>query len=236
MAIDKRTLYWERGRDLVERARMLFMDPASAATFRATIRQRAFATIEAERRWGAAVVSGGGSSVRSTAACRDILVEVVQRVGARSMLDVPCGDFGWMPLVLERLPDVAYVGGDIVGSLIRSHEARYPQHRFHHLDFVSDPLPVCDLIFCRDALQHLPVADIKQALANFSGSGASWLLASTHLRRAGWRNHRECRVGQCRDRNLMLPPFDLPDPVVVFAERDATHKFLGLWRLPFAPR
>jgi len=150
------------------------------------------------------------------------------------MLDVACGDFAWMPFVLEQAPEgFKYVGCDIVPALIERNAAAHPRYEFKVLDFVTDPLPSCDLIFCRDALQHLPVADIKRALKNFSESGAGYLLASTHLRRFGWRNARECRAGQCRDRNLLLKPFSLPDPIAVFAEQDGSHKFLGLWKLPF---
>jgi len=88
------------------------------------------------------------------------------------------------------------------------------------------------LIFCRDVLQHITVADIKDALKKFSASGAKYLLATTHLRRYGWRNSRDIKVGKCRDRNLMYEPFNLPNPLVIYSE-EYGNKFLGLWKLPF---
>lgn len=224
----------EQARDRWERLLVALLPKGVAERRLAEHRRRAFEIIELERRWGDGPASGWGSTLDYTRVARDIIVEVVQRHGIRSILDLPCGDFAWMPKVLERLdPALRYVGGDIVPALIERNTAANPGLDFQQIDFVRDPLPTCDLIVCREALQHLPVADIARALRNFSASGARFLLTSTHLRRTGWRNGQECRVGRCRDRNLMLPPFNLPDPIAIYAELDPKHKFLGLWNLPF---
>lgn len=215
---------------------MSFRSPSAGEEYRAAMRRKAFVAIEHERLWGESHASGWGSTPDYTKVTQDIVSTVIDQFQLKSMVDAACGDFAWMPLVLQRVTsDFKYTGCDIVPALIERNAAAYPQHEFRVLDFVADDLPVADLIFCRDALQHLPVADIKKALHNFSRSGARYLLASTHLRRTGWRNARECRVGQCRDRNLLLNPFNLPDPIAVFSEQDASHKFLGLWKLPFLP-
>lgn len=225
----------EQFRDRWERLVTGLLPAEAAERRRAAYRGRAFEIIESERRWGDEHASGWGSTPEYTRVARDIIVEVAQRHGIRSMLDIPCGDFAWMPLVLERLGHgFRYVGGDIVPALVEHNSATHPRHEFRVLDIVRDNLPPCDMIFCREALQHLPLADIHSALRNISRSGAGYLLASTHLRRTGWRNRQECRVGRCRDRNLMLPPFNLPDAIAVYAELDPKHKFLGLWKLPFA--
>ncbi len=196
-------------------------------------RKEVFSTIERNRVWGAHI-SGAGSSLDATATTRRIVETVVKQLEVASMVDVACGDFVWMPLVLERLSDnFQYTGCDIVPALVEKHSAAYPQFRFQTLDFVLGEIPKADLIFCRDALQHLPVRDIITALDNFSNSGAKYLMASTHLRRTGLKNAQKCKVGKCRDRNLILPPFNLPDPIVIYGEQDSTHKFLGVWELPF---
>ncbi len=177
--------------------------------------------------------SGGGSTLEYTQTLRRIIQQVVTDYGIGSMVDVACGDFAWMPLVLGELgPDFRYIGGDIVPDLIERNQGNHPEREFLELDFVRDELPVCDLVFCRDVLQHLPVADIKAALINISGSGSKFLLATTHLRQVGWRNRRNIRVGKCNDRNLMLSPFNLGNPLVIHGEQDAGNKFLGLWELP----
>lgn len=67
-----------------------------------------FARIERTNLWGAASsVSGLGSEDPATAAIRDALPGLLQRLGARSLLDAPCGDAGWIGRM--RL-DLDYIG------------------------------------------------------------------------------------------------------------------------------
>jgi hypothetical protein len=211
---------------------MAFMTPDRRRRFASDVRRAAFVRIMREERWGESL-SGGGSTVDYTQATRSIVERVIHQNDIRSMLDAGCGDHVWMPEVLENLDDrFEYIGADIVPELIESNRRNHPGRRFEVIDFVQDDLPACDLIFCRDVIQHLPVRDAMAVLRNFSSSGARYLLTTIHLRRYGWRNRRDKRVGQCHDRNLMLEPFSLADPVAIFSERDAGHKFLGLWELP----
>lgn len=198
----------------------------------AEMRRTAFDRVMHEARWGENL-SGPGSTVEYTLNTRANLLHVIREYGIDSMLDAGCGDIAWLPLVLEQLPSsFSYTGIDIVHDLISQHKSRCPQHQFEAMDFVNDKLPKADLIFCRDAIQHLPIRDALAALQNFSRSGARYLLTSTHPRCYGRRNGRDRRAGQCHDRNLMLKPFSLADPIVILSERDPAHKFLGLWPLP----
>jgi len=225
--------HWERIVSLAQAGRMIFMGRARRAEARAAIRGKVFSRIAHEGRWGEKFSSGYGSSVDYTANARLAIRRIIEWFGITSMVDVACGDFGWMPLALAEAPDgFRYVGGDIVPELVERARSAHPEYEFRVIDFVSDELPRCDLIFCRDVLQHLPLPDIQKALRNFSRSGAKYLLATTYLRCTGRRNARRKRVGQCCDRNLIVPPFNLADPIVIFGERDPAHKFLGLWELP----
>jgi hypothetical protein len=207
-------------------------------TEKSEARKQAFTSIYDEQYWGADNLSGAGSSLPATADVREIVFKVVRDCRIRSIVDVACGDFVWMPLVLDQLENsVNYTGCDIVENLLVQHREKYPQYDFQSLDFVDGTIPEGELIICREALQHLPVKDIQAALRNFSDSGAKYLLATTHLRRSGIRNRRDIRPGRCRDRNLMIPPFDLPNPLVIYWERyEQRDKFLGLWTLPFGRR
>ena len=209
------------------------MPKSTRKNYRAGIRSNAFITIADDiNEDGGTCFSGAGSTVEVTKKVREIIVDTVKQYDIKTMLDIPCGDFTWMPLTIENFPDdVQYIGGDIVPFLVERNGRNYPQYTFKVIDFVKDDLPECDLIFCRDALQHLAIADIKQALENFSRSGAKYLLTTIHLRRSVWQNKQDCRIGSCRDRNLLIEPFNLGDPLVIFSEV-YSHKFLGLWELP----
>ena len=56
--------------------------------------------------------SGVGSTLDSTRVVRVELPKAVRELGARVLLDVPCGDFTWMAHV--DLSGIEYIGGDIV--------------------------------------------------------------------------------------------------------------------------
>ena len=166
---------------------------------------------------------------------REVVLKIINDYKINTVVDVACGDFVWMPLMLEQVTsELKYTGCDIVDSLVEQHKIDYPAYNFQSLDFVNGEIPKAELIICREALQHLPVKDIKKALENFSNSGAKFLLATTHLKRFGFRNRRDIRPGRCRDRNLMLAPFELPNPLVIYSEEYmGKDKFLALWELSF---
>lgn len=199
-------------------------------------REEAFSSIYKNHYWGTENRSGPGSSISATKVTRRIISRIIKDYKIKSIVDVACGDFAWMPLLLEELAgSVSYTGCDIVKGLVTQHRENFPQYQFQSLDFVEQDIPASELIICRDALQHLPINDIKTALENFSTSGAKYLLATTHIRRFGFRNRRDIKPGRCRDRNLLISPFNLPNPIVIYAEQYAGQdKFLGLWEQPFA--
>ena len=198
-------------------------------------RKEAFELIYEEEYWGQNVKSGGGSTLEATQVTRKIMLKIIKDYDIKSIVDVACGDLTWMPLVLDELKGSAkFTGCDIVESLITEHKKKYPQYSFKHLDFVEDNIPEGELIICREALQHLPIKDIKQALKKFSASGAKYLLATTYLRTSVFKNKRDIRPGRCRNRNLIIEPFNLPNPLVIYSEElKGSDKFIGLWSLPF---
>lgn len=128
-----------------------------------------FERIERTNLWGAGTsVSGLGSEDPATAAIREALAPLLQRLGARSLLDAPCGDAGW----IGRLKlDVDYTGIDVVPSLIEANRRRVAgggsPGRFLVADITCDALPRADVILCRDCLVHLSFANIDRALARF---------------------------------------------------------------------
>jgi SAM-dependent methyltransferase len=180
-------------------------------------------------------VSGLGSEDRATAGIREALPGLLRRLGARSLLDAPCGDAGWIgSMQLE----VDYTGVDIVPSLIAANTARVARGdvggRFLVADITRDPLPGGDLILCRDCLVHLSFQNIARAIARFRASGAQFLLATTFPE---WEDNRDCEDGDWRALNMTKPPFDWPPPRELINERceegeGGWHdKSLGLWRL-----
>lgn len=203
-------------------------------------RKLVFENIWTRNRWGDPESrSGTGSNPRQTEHLRKELPALLEILEIRSLLDLPCGDFHWMKDV--RLPEgLAYIGGDIVEQLVERNRSQYGSaaRQFRTIDLMRDPLPVADLILCRDALVHFSYSDIFRALANFRRSGAEYLL-TTHF--SGDRTNHDIRTGQWRPLNLMKAPFHLPPPMLVIDERCTEgnggyrDKCMALWRLKDLP-
>jgi hypothetical protein len=126
--------------------------------------------------WGnASEGSGHGSSIEYTRNCRQILIDVILEYSIKSMLDAPCGSFLWMPLMLRNVSAklaaekgirFKYHGVDVVEKVINESKARYANEtrdwEFSVCDFSQQDLPNgYELIFSRDALQHLSYEKVK---------------------------------------------------------------------------
>lgn len=190
--------------------------------------------------WGAAnSVSGLGSENPATAAIREALPPLLQRLGVRALLDAPCGDAGWIGRI--RL-DLDYIGIDIVPSLIEANKRRVARGelagRFLVADITHDVLPRADLILCRDCVVHLSFQNIARVTARFRESGAQFLLVTTFPE---WEDNRDCEDGDWRALNMTKAPFDWPAPRELIDERCEEgdggwrDKSLGLWRLDELP-
>jgi len=92
-------------------------------------------------------VSGPGSTRARGESFRDDVIALLRTIGARTLLDAPCGDFNWM----DSVADAVNVGVDIVDVLIERNARVHGGERRTFLcrDFTRDPLPRADVILCR---------------------------------------------------------------------------------------
>jgi hypothetical protein len=201
--------------------------------------EQRFARIFTTNFWGAGSRSGLGSELTATAGVREQLPKLLEALEATSVLDLPCGDFGWLSMVPLNLD---YIGADIVGDLVASNEQRFggphSRRRFLRLDLTTDSLPRVDVVLCRDCLVHLSFEHIRQAFDNLRRSGSAWLLTTTFL---DHDENDDIETGDWRILNLTKPPFGLPAPKAVLVEgcleSDGAYadKALGLWRIADLP-
>lgn len=187
--------------------------------------------------WGADESrSGLGSEQEATAQLTAELPSLLKRFGIRTLLDIPCGDFGW--LGRAELDLDACIGADIVGEIVELNASRFAtgdgRVSFRQLDLLTDPLPATDAVLCRDCLVHLSFANIERAFANLAASGSHWLIATTFT-----DHHDNCDIadGDWRLLNLQAAPFNLPPPAALLnegcreAEGSYDDKSLGVWRM-----
>lgn len=194
-----------------------------------------FALFYAENRWGDdESVSGPGSNLARTAKLRRELPALLENIGARTLLDAPCGDFNWIQHT--QLGIEQYIGVDVVPDLITRNQKLYgnDDRRFVLSDLTRDELPRVDVILCRDCLIHFSYRHITAAIKNFKRSGSTYLLTNSYPR---WRENANIRTGDFRHLNLTLPPFNFPPPLKHIDEKLPEEqeqffgKILGLWRL-----
>jgi len=183
---------------------------------------------------GAHSRSGEGSGLLQTGVIREQIPRLLERIGAASMVDAPCGDLFWLGGV--RLPLERYLGVDIVSELIRANQERFgnEQRSFQVANLVRDVVPKADVILCRDCLVHLCFKDALKILTNFQRSGSTYLLTTTFT---GRTENADLGSSFWRPLNLRLPPFNFPEPLDTIREQCTevdelfSDKHLGLWRL-----
>ena len=194
-----------------------------------------FAPFYTENRWGdAESVSGPGSNLERTAKLRRELPLLLEEIGARTLVDAPCGDFNWMKDA--ELGIKKYIGADIIPDLIARNQGLYGNDRteFLFLDLTRDRLPRVDVILCRDCFIHFSYRHIAAAIRNFKRSGSTYLLTNSY---PGWQKNANIRTGDFRHINLTLPPFNFPSPLRQINEKRPEeeaqffNKILGLWKL-----
>lgn len=165
--------------------------------------------------WGSKESASGPGSERSAGSVThsvEVLDRLIGDLGVRSLADIPCGDFNWMPLLLERRPGLSYRGYDVVEALIADNRRRFPGMRFELLDITRSPPARVDLIFSKDLMNHLPEAQVWAALENMVASGSRWLLLTTNR---GFAN-TELQEGvphASRHLDLENAPYSLREPL-----------------------
>lgn len=183
--------------------------------------------------------SGPGSSLDATRVIRARLPQLVRDLGAKSLLDVPCGDFAWLQHV--DLTGIEYTGGDIVPALVAENEQRHAteSRRFMMVDLTRDRLPSADVLLCRDCLVHLSYANIRAALTNIAHSGVQFLLMTSF---PGRNENYDIVDGDWRPLDFGAEPFGFPAPVATLVEEcseaDGAYadKSLVVWRVSDIPR
>ena len=194
------------------------------------------------KKTGRLLASGGGSLFSKTQLIRACLPRILNEYSLHSILDLPCGDFGWMYDVLlnDTVEISRYTGADIVPDLIEYHQARTklpdgtkfrPEWEFINLDGVQHVPPTRDLVFTRDLLQHISPGDIKKLVANLNRSGAKYWLVS-NFPQISRNSPRRGRDGSWDTHlvNLLQAPYNFPPAVDECPDTDG--KRMQLWKLP----
>ena len=143
----------------------------------------------------------------------------------------------WMPYVVERLqrfnPSFKYCGVDVVPTVINSNAARFKRMKnfeFQVVDIAQHPLPIgYEMVWSRDALQHLSYDLIVPALENFAYSSTKYVVIGSY--KTG--SNRNISNGEYFDIDVRKIPFGLTTPVDVIDEETFDGKELLVYETSY---
>jgi hypothetical protein len=193
----------------------------------------AFDQIYKDRIWGdAGGGSGSGSDISMAFGAIYIIRLVLFKYGLTNLLDAPCGAVSdsWTKQFLitmkAELPCFRYHGVDVVSTVIEKNRNTLPPSTYPWISFTAADISSStgrlpdgyDMILSRDALQHLHYSAIAGALSNYCRSGAKYLLVGSYIDLVD-KNKDLGEPGGCFEINLLVAPFNFPQPLEIFAEK-----------------
>lgn len=180
----------------------LFLDPHDVEAI--------FQIIYHRRIWGGG--SGVGSEIRNTCLYVAYVQHLMDRFSVRTVLDLGCGDWSFSQYL--DFGGRYYLGVDAVPSVVSRNVAEFGSSNisFAQGNLCSpDELPECDLVLCKDVLQHLSSANVMTILAKIGRARLSLITNDYHP------SNRDCTNGSTRPMDVSAPPFNFPGrPVLAF--------------------
>jgi len=176
-------------------------------------------------------ICGWGSTLEGTEVIRKELSKILSKLKVKSFIDCGCGDYSWMSKM--DWTGIDYIGIDIVEDMIIENKKKYPGVSFRVAN-ILDGIPAVDVVFIRDVLAHLSLKDIGIFLKKVRNSGSKYLIASTYT--TATTNH-ESLSAKFKNRNLILSPFNLPEPMIYLKDRNLKYgkptpgRGMGVWNV-----
>lgn len=152
--------------------------------------------------------SGFGSTPVATVVYRQFLEAFIKENSIKSVLDMPCGDFGFMHLV--DLNGASYSGYDIIKKRVAENNRIYANDRisFQCQDVRNAPVPDgTDLVLIKDMLQHWSNAEVIAFLGHLKCRKFGFALVTNSVT-PGLVNI-DTKSGGWRALDLRQPPFML---------------------------
>ncbi len=165
------------------------------------------------------------------------LARFIDEHNVKRIVDLSCGAMAWWPTTLGFAKrDVHFLGFDVSNEVIQRNKERLRSYRnfeFRAENAVSVEIPSCDLLVCRETLNHLPIADAKLVMDRMLGSQSRFVAISQNAfidvnLDDGQRETKHGAALKYTDWNISKPPFNTPDPF--FEIPDEIGRSLAIFR------
>ena len=156
-------------------------------------------------------LSGPGSNLDYTGDLTYELLNFFQKNSVRKILDIGCGDFIWMNLLLKKYDEYReYLGLDIVDELIKKNNEKFSSNKviFKSFDLVEDKIPEgFDIVLVRDVFIHLKNHQILNFIDKLKKTNIKYLGVTTT---PGLKKNIELKTeGRFRYINVEIEPYNL---------------------------
>ena len=169
--------------------------------------------------------SGPGSNLKYTSDMSRELQKFFIEKNIKTILDIGCGDFIWMNLLLNEYHIYdKYLGLDIVDELIKNNKKKYSNNKisFKTFDLVKNEIPNgFDIILVRDVFIHLKNEQIINFLDLLKNLNVKYF-GVTSTPSLG-KNNELKTVGRYRDINIEIEPFNFKDYVSKIDEKNNNY-------------
>ena len=177
----------------------------------------AFDQIYRNNVWG--IGSGTGSLPGMNINYMHFLSNFLKWNEIRSVLDFGCGD--WQFSRYLCWDGIDYTGVDVVPSLIEQNNIKFGSDNIRFVSYErAGDLPSVDLIVSKDVMQHLPVGNIVEYVAEFKKK-SKFVLLTNDIYPDDWLNV-DIEPGACRSLRLTKEPFYF-DASVIFRDAFVSH-------------
>lgn len=137
----------------------------------------------------------------------------------RSIMDIGCGDMGWMQYFLKDHPQLTYVGVDIQPFCLYVNFRRFPNMQYIQTDISNtrgiEVLPQgIDLVICKELFNQMALPDAVDALRRVVATRPRFLMTDNHtqLENEGWEQRIDKHL-EYTAYNYNRAPFWMPYPM-----------------------
>tara|TARA_B100000787_G_C16176625_1_gene289390 strand:+ start:59 stop:781 length:723 start_codon:yes stop_codon:yes gene_type:complete len=170
--------------------------------------------------------SGKGSNFENTVQLQSDLKVFFKDNKVKKILDIGCGDFNWMSILLKEVDYDSYLGLDIVDSLVDYNNKKYGNKKikFVSKDFVNDDIDFIkefDFILIRHVFIHLKNSNINSVINKIKKINFSYLGITSDANLI--KNLDLKTEGRYRDINLTIEPFCMGKPFQILNDIDTSR-------------